>query len=730
MKTILSVLIACILVLPAWSQVISQFPGKYALSTNDVFLVSTPGVATYKVSLLTLASNLNGLITVVATVTNAVARGSNLATTNSTSFGVFYQVSGLTNMEFFNLKQGTNMVLYRDGSNIVFNATGTGSGGGGAGSLPANSNQLTTNTSLTIKDGALTTNLVIAGVAYIDGIITAAGTNINAFYGSNYFGGRVQIAVGSPGAGKVLTSGDVDGNATWETPTGGGSLITNANQFGASTTLTLKNGLLATNPTLYGSVTLPGITALRPAFINSAGIVTNVSGTPDGTKYVRDDGVLSTPSGAGDVTTAQLNTASNSVVTILVANDITTSNELFSVETTRNAAVSNGVVSLIQGHTQMVTAAIGSLTVSNALSVGTLNANILVLTNFLTSNQVRLGVQQLTNVATASLAPGQALTWNSSADKWTNANLMAANVVSNIMATATNDLLLDFSMANIFKIRLLTNFSYRFTNAAYLVNKGYVYFQQDAVGVRLLNTFMVEGGVLQTNANMQPTTNALALDLLEVMPGLLNTNLICWWPQNFQPRVDFPGSAVATFTDNFDRTASDPMSTTASGGGTWTSGPGLMGDCLIEYNLLRGATATDNAARVLSPVFANNQSARIQLAESAANFVSTGPMVRIQSTTDGSGYVAAIESTTSIQVQRVTDNGSTVAYADVGAAFTVATLVVGDTVTLGISGSTLTLYINGVSQGTVPDSTFSTGQPGVWFFNTIGIAENFYATDL
>lgn len=244
MKTVLS-LIVCMLALPAWSQIISSFPGKYVLSTNDVFLVSTPGVATYKISFGTLASNLNGYITVVATVTNAVARGSNLATTNTTSFGVFYQVSGLTNMEFFNLKQGTNMVIYRDGSNIVLNATGTGSGGGGAGSFSANASQFTTNTSLTVIDGASMSNVVLKGVAYIDGLITAAGTNINAFYGSNYFGGRVQIAVGLPGVGKVLTS-DVDGVASWEAPTGGVSPteLNTASNF-LYTTETTRNGAVS-----------------------------------------------------------------------------------------------------------------------------------------------------------------------------------------------------------------------------------------------------------------------------------------------------------------------------------------------------------------------------------------------------------------------------------------------------------------------------------------------------
>ncbi len=51
-----------------------------------------------------------------------------------------------------------------------------------------------------------------------------------------------------------------------------------------------------TNTTLRG-LTLPSLTASRPPYINASGNLTNATGTPDGTKFLRDDGVLAVPAG-------------------------------------------------------------------------------------------------------------------------------------------------------------------------------------------------------------------------------------------------------------------------------------------------------------------------------------------------------------------------------------------------------------------------------------------------
>lgn len=68
------------------------------------------------------------------------------------------------------------------------------------------------------------------------------------------------------------------------------------NGFGTNTTIVTGISLAATN------IIPLNATATRPAFIGPGGSITNASGTPDGTKFVRDDGVLAVPTG-GEATT-------------------------------------------------------------------------------------------------------------------------------------------------------------------------------------------------------------------------------------------------------------------------------------------------------------------------------------------------------------------------------------------------------------------------------------------
>jgi hypothetical protein len=113
--------------------------------------------------------------------------------------------------------------------------------------------------------------------------------------------------------------------------------------------------------------------------------------------------------------------------------------------------------------------------------------------------------------------------------------------ISNIVVSTTNNILLDLASFDMFKLYLLTNCNYTLSNASALDNRAQIYFQQDTNGNRTAG-FAVAGGLLQTNANMQPTQTANALDLLEVMPGFFSTNLVAWWPKDFQPRVAFTNS--------------------------------------------------------------------------------------------------------------------------------------------------------------------------------------------
>lgn len=134
-------------------------------------------------------------------------------------------------------------------------------------------------------------------------------------------GGTLPLSKG--GTGAALTDPNVDrigfwddsaGAFTWLTPganltitgttidaAGGGGAGTfplNTTQFDTNANASVKNGATFTNITIRG-FTLPTLTASRPLVLNSSGNPTNATGTPDGTKFLRDDGVLAVPSGSG-----------------------------------------------------------------------------------------------------------------------------------------------------------------------------------------------------------------------------------------------------------------------------------------------------------------------------------------------------------------------------------------------------------------------------------------------
>lgn len=187
------------------------------------------------------------------------------------------------------------------------------------------------------------------------------------------------------------------------------------------------------------------------------------------------------------------------------------------------------------------------------------------------------------------------------------------------------------------------------------------------------------------------------------------------------------GSTPATATDTFNRANADPMSTTMSDGtSTWTVGPGALNNTSITSNGI-GTSGSAAGARVLTPTFSANQISTITAGPD--NFA-TGPAVRLASTTDADGYMAYPSSATSITIYRIDDTG-TIAFVALGANVTITALTAGETLGLGISGTTLTLYTNGVSTGaTRTDSTYSTGQPGVYVGSNSRVWDAFTASDL
>lgn len=214
---------------------------------------------------------------------------------------------------------------------------------------------------LAVKDGALFTNVSIRTAMTMPTLTVLRVAVVNAA------GQITNTATVTPTTLEFL-----DATSSVQTQLGtkmAGS--TNLNQFGASTTLAIGDGALLTNISIRTALTLPTLTALRPAFINGAGQLTNASGTPDGTKFLRDDGVLVTPGGGGDVTTVQLNAASNSLKVDFLASDIVTSNGLRTTFLASDILTSNGVVTLVLAND--ITTSNGVITVLLANDITTSN---------------------------------------------------------------------------------------------------------------------------------------------------------------------------------------------------------------------------------------------------------------------------------------------------------------------------------------------------------------------
>jgi len=210
------------------------------------------------------------------------------------------------------------------------------------------------------------------------------------------------------------------------------------------------------------------------------------------------------------------------------------------------ASIPGGVMNNVQGY---YSAALGSwLSVpgDSNIVIGFGTSNVLVATTGAVVNVPFLlpkvptnallylgvgGVVRTSIIGSGLTFSGGTLTATGGAGGATNSGL--PNVISNIVVSTTNNLLLDFAAANEFKLSLLTNFFFTFTNVTSITNwegfLGHVYVQQDTNGGRILNGYAVAGGILQTNALMQPDTNANAFQIMEVRTGFFPTNLAAAW---------------------------------------------------------------------------------------------------------------------------------------------------------------------------------------------------------
>ena len=280
-------------------------------STNWIAIVTRPN-STNGTEKYQLSSIIN-LINIALTNT----QGTNLITTNATEFGVFYQNNGNL-LEFFGLKQGTNVVLYRDGSNIVVN----GSAVSGSANISTNGDQFGAAVPLTIKSGSVQTNNDFYGTIDLFGDLFASGSGR---FGSDDFSGEKVIVTGlgpnawlEESAVTAVELGYLSGVTS--------GLQTQLDAKASTTQLNTASNNLVTLFTGYDTFTSNALYSLIIGGGITAGTATNIA------QFFATNSAIVT---------------SNALLTTLVANDTTTSNGLYSVETTRNAAVSNALASLL-----------------------------------------------------------------------------------------------------------------------------------------------------------------------------------------------------------------------------------------------------------------------------------------------------------------------------------------------------------------------------------------------
>jgi hypothetical protein len=151
-------------------------------------------------------------------------------------------------------------------------------------------------------------------------------------------------------------------------------------------------------------------------------------------------------------------------------------------------------------------------------------------------------------------------------------------------------------------------------------------------------------------------------------------------------------------TDDFNRADAGDL------GANWTE---LVDGLKVASN--RCAAVNDNVyqpAYYSGSSWGSDQSAQVTL---GASFTDAGPVINAG---PGNNYYMGMASASAgMRIYRV-DSGSFTLLDGIGGSVTT-----GDLIKLGRSGGTVTYYKNGVSQGSVSDSTYTGGSPGLYLRN-------------
>lgn len=140
----------------------------------------------------------------------------------------------------------------------------------------------------------------------------------------------------------------------------------------------------------------------------------------------------------------------------------------------------------------------------------------------------------------------------------------------------------------------------------------------------------------------------------------------------------------------------------------------------ISSNVIRGLSGDNNMARWAVDNFKADQKATIKLS-TAAN----GGEVCVRMQTTQSGYCVKYQSSTELRITKFT-SGTEETLGTVS-----SSLSTGDTMSISAVGSTLTAWKNETPlTPTVTDSSYSTGNPGVYIWSDVVRLDDFYAEEL